>query len=85
MNRMQAWSGMFAVSKQDGLVSPDYTVFRVSAGVELEYFEHLFKTPLYVEQFAQRSKESVVDSIGSIHLILVPFHWWCRPGKSKRV
>lgn len=53
MNRMQAWSGMFAVSSHDGLVSPDYSVFRVCGSDKVAYFEHLFKTPLYVNEFAR--------------------------------
>ncbi|HEX9690657.1 MAG TPA: restriction endonuclease subunit S [Gemmatimonadales bacterium] len=56
MNRMQAWSGMFAVSPQDGLVSPDYSVFDPVGALVVKYFEHLFKTPVLVDQFAQRSK-----------------------------
>ena len=28
MNRMQAWSGMFAVASRNGLISPDYCVWR---------------------------------------------------------
>jgi len=56
MNRMQAWSGMFAVSPREGLVSPDYSVFQRIGLAEVKYFEHLFKTPILVDQFAQRSK-----------------------------
>lgn len=56
MNRMQAWSGMFGVSRYDGLVSPDYSVFAPTDTPHVEYFEHLFKTPLLVDQFARRSK-----------------------------
>jgi type I restriction enzyme, S subunit len=56
MNRMQAWSGMFAVSSQEGLVSPDYSVFGPIGACDVKYFEHLFKTPVLVDQFAQRSK-----------------------------
>lgn len=56
MNRMQAWSGMFALSSISGLVSPDYSVFRPIRSLEPKYFEHLFKTPMLVSQFAQRSK-----------------------------
>ena len=57
MNRMQAWSGMFATAGRHGLVSPDYSVFRLSnKGFTIRYFESLFKSPIYVEQFAQRSK-----------------------------
>jgi len=56
MNRMQAWSGMFAVSSHEGLVSPDYCVFGVIKISAVKYFEQLFKTPTFVSQFAQRSK-----------------------------
>ena len=56
MNRMQAWSGMFAVPKQKGLTSPDYVVFESVISVKVKYFEYLFKTPIFVQQFAQKSK-----------------------------
>ena len=49
-------TGMFAVSGYDGLVSPDYSVFQSRCDHEVRYFEYLFKTPTYVDQFAQRSK-----------------------------
>ncbi len=56
MNRMQAWSGMFGLSSREGLVSPDYSVFRAITESSVKYFEYLFKTPALVTQFAQRSK-----------------------------
>lgn len=56
MNRMQAWSGMFAVSSLHGLISPDYSIFVPTEPLEEKYFERLFKTPLLVHQFAQQSK-----------------------------
>ncbi len=56
MNRMQAWSGMFAVSACEGLVSPDYSVFAAIGHSEVRFFEQLFKTPVLVGQFAQASK-----------------------------
>jgi type I restriction enzyme, S subunit len=56
MNRMQAWSGMFAVASQEGLVSPDYSVFEPRSKIESNYLERLFKTPLYIGQFARCSK-----------------------------
>jgi type I restriction enzyme, S subunit len=55
MNRMQAWSGMFALSAYTGLVSPDYSVFSIKGLAEGKYFEYLFKTPLLIAEFAQRS------------------------------
>lgn len=56
MNRMQAWSGMFGVANIEGLVSPDYSVFAPHRDVAVHFFEHLFKSPIYVDQFARRSK-----------------------------
>ena len=56
MNRMQAWSGMFAVPRQEGVVSPDYSVFSPTRRGQIRFFEHLFKTPALVEQFAKYSK-----------------------------
>ena len=56
MNRMQAWSGMFALSTYTGVVSPDYSVFGAIGRSKVKFFEHLFKTPIFVDQFAQHSK-----------------------------
>jgi type I restriction enzyme S subunit len=56
MNRMQAWSGMFAVSSLDGVISPDYSIFRPTSEAVADYFAYLFKTPPLVERFAQLSK-----------------------------
>ena len=47
---------MFAVPKQKGLTSPDYVVFESVISVKVKYFEYLFKTPIFVQQFAQKSK-----------------------------
>lgn len=56
MNRIQAWSGIFAVSEYEGLVSPDYSVFATTERLEPRFFEQVFKTPVVVEQFLQASK-----------------------------
>ena len=56
-NRMQAWSGMFGCSHIEGCVSPDYSVFSpYDSSVVVEYYAHLFRTPLYILQFANASK-----------------------------
>ncbi len=47
---------MFAVPLQEGLISPDYSVFELVCESEVKYFEHLFKTSLLVGQFAQKSR-----------------------------
>ncbi|MBU2028103.1 MAG: restriction endonuclease subunit S [Proteobacteria bacterium] len=56
MNRMQAWSGMFALSTYEGVISPDYSIFCAIDRSDVKFFEHLFKTPIVVAQFAERSK-----------------------------
>ena len=56
VNRMQASNGMFAVAREDGLVSPDYAVFRLLQLIEPDYFVHLFKTNIYRAKFRQESK-----------------------------
>ena len=56
MNRMQAWSGMFAVSSYDGVISPDYSIFQPITNVDIYYFERLFKTPSLVDEFAKLSR-----------------------------
>lgn len=56
MNRMQAWSGMFATATREGLISPDYSVFSAVGDVHVQYFEFLFKTRRYIDQFAAKSK-----------------------------
>ncbi|SFA69591.1 type I restriction enzyme, S subunit [Poseidonocella pacifica] len=56
LNRMQASNGMFAVAREDGLVSPDYAVFRLLQPIEPDYFVNLFKTNIYRAKFRQESK-----------------------------
>ena len=79
MNRMQAWSGMFAVSTREGLISPDYCIFGLADSFEVTYFEYLFKTSLMVGQFAQKSKgigsgfnRLYTDDFGSIPSFVPP-------------
>ncbi len=81
MNRMQAWSGMFAMSSLDGLVSPDYSVFVAIERLEVQYFEHLFKTPILVDQFAQASKgigsgfnRLYTPDFGAVPVAIPPLH-----------
>ena len=53
---MQAWSGMFAVPAQKGLISPDYSVFELVGDSEVKYFEQLFKTSFFIGKFTHKSK-----------------------------
>ena len=56
MNRMQAWSGMFHVAHERGLISPDYAVFVPVGYANTNYLGHLLRSPVMVSQFAAESK-----------------------------
>jgi type I restriction enzyme S subunit len=45
MNRMRASAGLFAAAASDGLVSPDYAIFRAVDLVNVAYAVQLFRTP----------------------------------------
>ena len=55
MNIMLAWNGSFAVTHQEGVVSPAYCVFRFSGSQNSKYYDYLFHTPFYLAEFARRS------------------------------
>ena len=50
-NKLKPHLGVFSVSKYNGLVSPDYAVYRAKEKVNIKYLEYLFKTPLYIREF----------------------------------
>lgn len=56
LNRLKAHLGVFARAKQSGVVSPDYSVFRLKCDASVIYCEALFKTPTYIAQFRRRTK-----------------------------
>lgn len=79
MNRMQAWSGMFGTGPEEGLVSPDYAVFRVLEGNNPAFLVHLLRSPAMVAQFAVESKgigsgfnRLYTDKFGAISMPLPP-------------
>lgn len=60
-NRLKAHLAVFAVAPCDGLVSPDYSVFRLQKPENQPvYFERLFKTPNYLGEFNRRVRGIVV-------------------------
>lgn len=60
-NRLKAHLAVFAVAPCDGLVSPDYSVFRLqNSENQPVYFERLFKTPSYLGEFNRRVRGIVV-------------------------
>lgn len=61
LNRLKAHLGVFSVSQCNGLVSPDYSVFRLrNTEMIPDYFEHIFKTSIYIAEFNRRVKGIVV-------------------------
>jgi type I restriction enzyme S subunit len=60
-NRLKAHLAVFAVAPCDGLVSPDYSVFRLrNPEHEPVYFERLFKTPNYLGELNRHVRGIVV-------------------------
>ena len=51
MNRMRASFGLFAASTSDGLVSPDYAIFRPVDQIDVGYAVQLFRTPAMAAVF----------------------------------
>jgi len=59
---------MFAVAREDGLVSPDYAVFQPLRPMEPDYFVDLFKTTIYRAKFRQESKGLGTGTSGFLRL-----------------
>ena len=56
LNRLKAHLGVFAVARQPGVVSADYSIFRQRNGEQVEYFEKIFKGPAIRKELRIRSK-----------------------------
>ena len=50
-NKLKAHLGVFFVSGYDGLVSPDYAVYRANENVNPKYLEYLFHTSACITEF----------------------------------
>lgn len=48
MNKMQAWNGVFGLSRYEGVVSPDYTVLRPAGEpTDPRYLEYVLRSPFF--------------------------------------
>jgi len=56
LNRLKAHLGVFALAKQSGLISPDYTVLRPVRDMADTYFEAVYRTPACRVELRQRAK-----------------------------
>lgn len=61
LNRLKAHLSVFSSAPCEGLVSPDYSVFRlIDSENSVFYFENLFRTPQYLGEFNRRVKGIVI-------------------------
>ncbi len=55
-NKLLAWMGAIGVSHYDGVTSPAYDILMPVVDLASDYYHHLFRTKLYLQQFKQRSR-----------------------------
>lgn len=80
LNRLKAHLAVFSIAPMEGLVSPDYSVFRPFVdGASSQYYEALFKTSKYLGEFKLRVRGIVegfyrlyTDSFMDIPLLIPP-------------
>ena len=56
LNRLKAHLGVFALAKQAGVISPDYSVFRKRDSVKMEYFFRVLRLPALRTELRIRAK-----------------------------
>ena len=78
-NKLLAWMGAIGVSHYDGVTSPAYDILKPSVELSSDYYHHLFRTKLYLQQFKQRSRGIMdmrlrlyFDQFGQIHVPVPP-------------
>lgn len=79
INIMLAWMGGLGVSSKEGIVSPAYCVYRLHDKQNPKYLHYLYKTPLYLAEFARRSSGVIpsrwrmyTDDFGQVLSMLPP-------------
>ena len=80
LNRLKAHLAVFSIAPMEGLVSPDYSVFRpLTPGTSIRYFEALFKTSIYLGEFRLRVRGIVegffrlyTDSFMDVPVLIPP-------------
>ena len=80
LNRLKAHLGVFALAKQAGVISPDYSVFRKRGSVKMEYFFRVLRLPALRTELRIRAKGIVegfwrlyTDDFFDIRLPVPPF------------
>lgn len=79
INIMLAWMGGLGVSRHFGIVSPAYCVYKTITKCDTHFLHYLYKTPLYLSEFARRSSGIVpsrwrmyTDDFGQVQTLLPP-------------
>lgn len=79
VNKLLAWMGAVGVSSYDGVTSPAYDILMPIQGLVPQFYHHLFRTKLYLQQFKQRSRGIMdmrlrlyFDQLGQIPLVVPP-------------
>ena len=80
-NKLLAWMGAIGVSHYDGVTSPAYDILMPIVDLVSDYYHHLFRTPIYLQQFKQHSRGIMdmrlrlyFDQFGQIPVLLPPLH-----------
>ena len=68
MNRMRAAAGLFAAATSEGLVSPDYALFRPACLMNVAYAVQLFRTPAMTSVFRLESRGLGTGESGFLRL-----------------
>ena len=56
LNRLKAHLGVFALAKQGGVISPDYSVFRKRVAISMEYYESVLRSSACRRELRIRAK-----------------------------
>ncbi|MBE9002611.1 restriction endonuclease subunit S [Nostoc sp. LEGE 12447] len=79
VNIMLAWMGSLGISEYIGIVSPAYCVYRQLQNHNSKYLGYLYKTSIYLAEFARRSKGVVpsrwriyTEDFGQVLTLLPP-------------
>lgn len=78
-NKLKAHLGVFAISRYDGLVSPDYAVYSPTERAYLPYLELILRTQYYITEFQKKTSGVAIgltrlytDGLFSIHALYPP-------------
>ena len=80
-NKLLTWMGAIGVSHYDGVTSPAYDILMPVVNLVSDYYHHLFRTRVYLQQFKQRSRGIMdmrlrlyFDQFGQIPVPVPPVH-----------